>query len=92
MRVQAEISVYPLRTSKLSGPVGAFCDVLRSHGLDVQTRSMSTLTTGESSALLAGLREGFERLAQQNDIVMDVKISNACPARMGQDARIERVD
>jgi len=79
MRVQAEVSVYPLRTSELSGPVVTFCEVLRSHGLDVRTRSMSTLAAGESSDLLEALREGFEQLAQENEVVMDVTISNACP-------------
>ena len=92
MRVQAEVSLYPLRTKKLSGPVAAFCEVLRSHGLDVQTRSMSTFAVGESSDLLEALREGFEHLAQENEIVLDVKISNACPNRAEQNVEIERVD
>jgi len=92
MKVQAEVSLYPLRTGKLSGPVIAFCKVLRSHGLDVQTRSMSTCMAGESSDLFGALQEGFERLAQKNPLVMDVKISNACPERTEHDTPIERVD
>jgi uncharacterized protein YqgV (UPF0045/DUF77 family) len=63
MKVQAEVSVYPLRTLTLSRSIAAFCEVLRSHGLDVQTRSMSTFATGECSAVLEALRDGFERLA-----------------------------
>ncbi len=92
MRVQAEVSLYPLRTRKLSGPVVVFCEVLQSHGLEVQTRSMSTFAAGESSDLFEALREGFERLAQENELVMDVKISNACPNRVEQHVEIERVD
>jgi len=92
MRVQAEVSLYPLRTSKLSGPIVTFCEVLRSHGLDVQTRSMSTLAAGESRDLLEALREGFERLAQDGELVVDVKISNACPSRVEQKVESERID
>lgn len=92
MRIQAEVSLYPLRTPKLSGPIVAFCELLRSHGLDVETRSMSTFAAGEVTDLLQALQEGFERLAQDNDIVMDVRISNACPNKVEQHSEIERVD
>ena len=92
MKVQAEVSLYQLRTMKLSGPVVAFCHVLRSQGLDVQTRSMSTFATGDSKAMFKALSEGFTRLAQENEIVMDVKVSNACPDTAGQKLDAERVD
>ena len=92
MKVQAEVSLYPLRTRELSGPIGTFCEGLRLRGLDVQTRSMSTSIAGESSDLFGALQEGFERLAQENPLVMDIKISNACPNTGRQNAEIERVD
>lgn len=93
MRVQAEVSLYPLRTGKLSGPVEEFCRVLRSHGLRVETSSMSTFVAGESKGLFGALREGFEVLAQRNEIVIDCKISNACPDRVeNRRADTERVD
>ena len=79
MRVQMEVSLYPLRTGKLSGPIVTLCEVLRSHGLEVQIRSMSTFAAGEFTDLFKALQEGFERLAQENEVVMDVRISNACP-------------
>jgi uncharacterized protein YqgV (UPF0045/DUF77 family) len=93
MRVQAEVSLYPLRTERLSGPVEKFCQVLRSRGLHVETRSMSTLVVGESGRLFEALKESFEVLAQRDEIVVDCKISNACPTAVGQEpAGIERVD
>jgi len=93
MRVQAQVSLYPLRTQKLSGRVEEFCRVLRSHGLHVETGSMSTFITGESKELFDVLREGFEVLAQRNEIVIDCKISNACPRGVGdKHADVERVD
>ncbi|OHB61730.1 MAG: hypothetical protein A2Y76_00120 [Planctomycetes bacterium RBG_13_60_9] len=93
MRVQAEVSLYPLRTGKLSGPVKEFCDVLRSHGLSVETRSMSTLVTGESDKLFDAVKEGFDVAAQRTEIVIDCRISNACPEAAGQKlTENERVD
>jgi uncharacterized protein YqgV (UPF0045/DUF77 family) len=93
MRVQAEVSLYPLRLRRLSGPIGEFCAVLRSHGLHVETRPMSTLVVGESDELFAALKEGFEVVARRTEIVIDCKISNACPEAAGQEfAANERVD
>ncbi len=92
MKVQAEVSLYPLRTRKLSGPVDEFCEVLRSHGLHAETRSMSTLIVGESEGLFAALKEGFDVAARRAEIVIDCKISNACPDTKGQElGETERV-
>ncbi len=92
MKVQAEVSVYPLRTRELSEPVNLFCQVLRSRGLHVQTRSMSMLVAGESQTVFDALREGFEVLAEQNDVAMNLTISNTCPDSMEQEcAGTERV-
>jgi len=35
MKVQAEISIYPLRTQSLSEPVEEYCRILRDYGLEV---------------------------------------------------------
>jgi uncharacterized protein YqgV (UPF0045/DUF77 family) len=83
MRIQAQVSLYPLRTGKLSGPVEEFCQVLRSHDLHVEIGSMSTFVAGKPTELFDALREGFEVLAQRHEIVIDCKISNACPDRVG---------
>jgi len=93
MRVQAEVSLYPLRARKLSGPVKEFCQVLRSRGLYAQTRSMSTFVVGESERLFDALKEGFEVLARRNEVVMDLTISNTCPDTTEQErVETERVD
>ena len=79
MKVQAEISVYPLRTQSLSEPVEKFCKVLRDHGLEVKTTAMSTFVSGESRELFKACNEAFEQLVKKYDVVMNMKISNACP-------------
>lgn len=93
MKVQAEVSLYPLRSRRLFGPVREFCQVLRSRGLHVETRSMSTFVVGESDRLFDALKEGFEVLARENAVVMDLTISNTCPDTREQEcAETERVD
>lgn len=93
MKVQAEVSLYPLRSRRLSGPVKEFCQVLRSRGLHVQTRSMSTFVVGESEELFDALKDGFEVLARGNEVVMDFTISNTCPDTREQEcAEAERMN
>lgn len=93
MTVQAEVSVYPLRTPKLSGPITQYCRVLQSRGLHVQTHSMSTFVTGELENLFEALEDGFRGLARDNDIVVHFSISNACRGSAGVEAgTTERTD
>lgn len=79
MKVRAEISVYPLRMTELSGPVGEFCRILRAQGLEVQIGPMSSSIAGECKDLFNAIQEAFERLAEKYQVVVTIKISNACP-------------
>jgi len=78
MKVQAEISIYPLRTQSLSEPVEEFCRILRDHGLEIKTTAMSTFVRCESRDLFKACEEAFEQLAKTYAVVMNMKISNAC--------------
>jgi hypothetical protein len=40
---------------------------------------MSTLVTGEAPVVFRNLQKAFVRLAQRYEVVMNAKISNACP-------------
>jgi uncharacterized protein YqgV (UPF0045/DUF77 family) len=79
MKVQAEISIYPLRTQSLSKPVEEFCRILRDNGLEIQTTAMSTFIRGESRDLFNACDKAFEQLTKKYEVVMNMKISNACP-------------
>jgi len=79
MRIQAQVSIYPLRTEALAQPVEAFCRKLQHPGLTVTTQSMSTLIVGESDDVFEAVRQAFAALATEYDVVMDLKVSNACP-------------
>jgi len=79
MKVQAEVSLYPLRQNDLTKPIRQFIQVLEDNNLQVKTGPMSSLVTGDSEVLFLNLREAFEQLAEEYEVVMTAKISNACP-------------
>jgi uncharacterized protein YqgV (UPF0045/DUF77 family) len=79
MKVQAEVSLYPLRQENLVGPVNRFCELLQKGGIEVHVGPMSSLITAESDVIFRSLKEAFEQLAKEYDVVLTAKISNACP-------------
>ncbi len=80
MKTQAELSIYPLRTESLSEPIEEFCKILYGYGLEIKTTSMSTVIAGESNDLFKACEEAFRQLSYKYQIVMNMKISNACPS------------
>ncbi len=81
MKVQAQISLYPLRTPDLGEPIGRFVESLCQAGLDVRVDSMSTEVTGDSELLFTTLGKAFRNAADHGDVVLLLKVSNACPAK-----------
>lgn len=79
MKVQAEISLYPLHCSDLTEPIQQFVELLEDNQLKVEIGPMSTLVTGDSQVVFENLKEALGRLAEEYKVVMTVKISNACP-------------
>jgi uncharacterized protein YqgV (UPF0045/DUF77 family) len=79
MKVRAEISLYPLKTTELSSPIDEFCRILQAQGLEVQIGPMSSSVYEESKDLFNTIQKAFEQLAEKYQMVMTVKISNACP-------------
>ena len=79
MKIQAEISLYPLRQNELTRPIRQFIELLEDNKLKVELGPMSTLVTGEAPVLFEKMQKAFERLAEEYEVVMTAKISNACP-------------
>jgi uncharacterized protein YqgV (UPF0045/DUF77 family) len=79
MKVQVQISIYPLKSKSLSEPIGEFCRVLKGRGLKVETRTMDSLVIGESDIIFKALQEAFGQITKKYNVVMDFKVSNACP-------------
>ena len=79
MRSQAQVSLYPLRTRALMGPIDLFLKRLRQAGLSVEIGQMSSWISGESRDVFRALGEAFEAVARDGDVVLTVTVSNACP-------------
>jgi uncharacterized protein YqgV (UPF0045/DUF77 family) len=79
MKVSAQVSVYPLRQQHLTPAVEEIRRAFESHGLDPQVGPMSTVVSADAERLFAGLREGFERVAEMGAVTMVFTLSNACP-------------
>jgi len=79
MKVQAEVSLYPLRQNELTKPIKQFIQALENNKLKVELGPMSTLVTGEEPVVFENLQKAFEKLAQRYEIVLTAKISNVCP-------------
>ena len=79
MRVQAEISLYLLRTQHLSEPIERFVETLRQHDVRVSMGAMSTCVQGGNAAVFAALEEAFAQIAEEHQAALIVKLSNACP-------------
>jgi len=79
MKIQAEISLYPLRQSELAKPIRQFIELLENNKLKVEPGPMSTLVTGDSQVVFENLQKAFEQVAQEYEVVMTAKVSNACP-------------
>ena len=83
MRVQAEISLYPLRTMELSPAINRFGNVLKGQGVTVVNGPMSTIIGGEAKDVFRALEKAFSGVAEDSEVVMTCKVSNACPEAPG---------
>jgi len=90
MRVQAEVSLYPLRTTDLSEPIDTFCELLGRHDLNLEVGAMSTRIWGDSKDVFDALHHAFVRLGERHQIVLSVKVSNACPKDVGPEQAEKR--
>ena len=80
MNIQAEVSLYPLRTAAVGPVVEDFITCLRRTGLQVDVGPMSTRITGKCTQLFAALGASFAAVAGNSEVVLVARISNACPA------------
>ena len=90
MNVQAEVSLYPLRSPELSQPIRGFSEALAKRGLRIETGNMSTSVAGELGHVFDGLKSAMEQVAQDHEVVLVVKVSNACPDSLAAEQDEER--
>jgi uncharacterized protein YqgV (UPF0045/DUF77 family) len=80
VKAQAEVSLYPLRKADLSEPIRRFRESLEAQKLDVRSGAMSTTLSGELSEVFSGLQAATETAMNAGDMVVVLKLSNACPS------------
>ena len=80
MTIQAEVSLYPLQTPDLGRGIYEFIESLRNAGLSPDIGTMSTTVSGNANAVFRALGSAFQQAAEQDRIVLIIKVSNACPA------------
>ncbi|MCX7847879.1 MAG: Ykof family thiamine-binding protein [bacterium] len=76
MRVQAEVSWYPLKALDVTREIQAFVDALRATGVEVELGALSALVRGDSEAVFDALKTAFHARAQSGTVVMLVKYVN----------------
>lgn len=89
MIVQAEVSLYPLRSPDLSVPIGTFCEMLRRPDVHAQVGTMSTALSGQSREVFDTLRRALEAVGAHHEVVLVLKVSNACPATAENPATVD---
>ncbi len=86
MKIQAELSLYPLKTDLIENAVANSIKELSKSGISVVPGQMSTLVAGESDGIFRVVGECFEKACRTDKIVLVVKFSNACPEKaMGKE-------
>jgi uncharacterized protein YqgV (UPF0045/DUF77 family) len=84
MLVSAQVSIYPLRETRLSPSIETALAVFRERGLEVSPGAMSSIVSGDDEALFSAIREAFRKTSERGDLVMVVTLSNACPVDTGK--------
>jgi len=80
MNIQAEVSLYPLRTSELGEAIDSFVNVLERAGLTMRKGNMSTALSGDVEAVFTAVASAFTTVADAGQVVLILKVSNACPS------------
>lgn len=79
MRVELEVSLYPLTKEYLEYPVQSFIELLERHGCEVERAPVGSVARGESASVFEALRLGYEQAVQKCGCVLIVKACNVCP-------------
>lgn len=79
MIIQAEVSLYPLKEPDIAADINDFIHQLAGSGVDVEFGRMSSIVTGELPQVFDALKEAYQKIADNRQSVLVVKVSNACP-------------
>ena len=81
MKIQAELSLYPLKTDSLENTIRRFIEELSQPGISITPSTMSTSLAGESDEVFRVISQCFARACTTEEVVLVAKFSNACPTK-----------
>jgi uncharacterized protein YqgV (UPF0045/DUF77 family) len=87
MIVSVELSIYPLKEKHTSPFLEDAFAIFRSHELAIVRGSMSSIVTGESEKIFQALREIYDKISSNSQVVIVAKFSNACPVDFEMDGK-----
>ena len=90
MNIQAELSLYPLRTERLDTAISRFVEQLEAGGLKPEVGAMSTVVRGECHRVFSAVERAFDACGSEGDIVLVFKAGNACPECIHQNKELKR--
>lgn len=74
MKIQAEVSLYPLEVADVAPPIFLFVERLERPGLTIEIGPLSTRLTGEAELVFLALREAFTEAAGTQKCVLVTKM------------------
>jgi len=80
MKIQAELSLYPLRIQAYENTIEQFIEGLSRSGITVVSGEMSTLIAGNNEDVFHAVSQCYARAASTDEVVLIAKFSNACSA------------
>ncbi len=78
-RVAAQVSLYPLRVPHLRPPIETFVRALQQEGLEATIGPLSTMVEGDAEVLFQAVAKAFAAAAQQQDVVLNLTMTNRKP-------------
>ena len=79
MQISAQISLYPLKQTRLSPAIEVAWKILEENQLDAKKGEMSTVVIGEAGRVFGAIQQVFLKAAEFGPVSMVVTFSNACP-------------
>ena len=80
MNVQAEISLYPLRTRDPGHAIEEFLGQVKAAGVTVSPGNMSSMISGDVDAVFSTVGKALKAAARNDSVVLVMKVSNSCPS------------
>jgi uncharacterized protein YqgV (UPF0045/DUF77 family) len=77
MKVQAELSLYPLIQQDVVSVVDDYIEHLKEHDVEVEVGEMSTHIIGESENVFNAVRSAYEEVSIDKKCILIAKFSNA---------------